>query len=73
MNETLTRANENLAKIAATVDRLSPVARSVVEAKSAMLLMRAESLSGIETLAYALASAEMLVRHLEWKEKNANT
>lgn len=64
----LTHARANLAKLQDTASKLSPVHRSAVEAKSAMLLMRAESLSTIETLAFALASAEMLVRHLEQKE-----
>ena len=64
----LDKARSNLATLQSVANKLSPVQKSVVEAKSAMLLMRAESLSSIETLAYALASAEMLVRHLELKE-----
>jgi hypothetical protein len=63
----LDKARSNLATLQSVANKLSPVQKSVVEAKSAMLLMRAESLSSIETLAFALASAEMLVRHLEMK------
>lgn len=68
--EALTRARENLAKIQLAASRLPFEEFAAVEARSCMLLLRARSLSTVETLAFALASAEMLVRHLE--EKNAN-